>query len=335
MKLADIARAIDCELHGDGSVEIERTAPIDEAGSGDLTFVANPRYRSRLRTTAAAAVIVGTSEAEVAIPSLRAADPYLAFSRALTLFERPLPLATGIHPTAVIASTARLGADTAIGPYCIIGDGVVLGARACLDAHVVIYPEVEIGDDFRAFSHVTVRERVRIGNRVRLQSGTVIGGDGFGYVAGPKGIERVPQTGKVVLEDDVEVGCNATVDRATLGCTVVGRASKLDNLVMVAHGCSIGEGSMLAAQVGIAGSTRVGRYVRMGGQAGIAGHLEIGDGAQLAGKTGVTGDVTAGATIAGYPAEPIQLWRRISAALPRLPELLRRVRRLERHLDLA
>lgn len=335
MKLAEIAARIGCELCGDGTIEIHAVAPIDEAEPGTLTFVANPRYRAALQTTRAAAVIVARSEVNVPLPCLRAADPYLAFAQAVELFYVPPAAVPGIHPTAVIASSAAIGADASIGAYCVVGDGARIGARARLDAHVVIYPEVRIGDDFRAHAHVVVRERVVIGNAVTLQSGCIIGGDGFGYVIGADGTARkIVQAGTVIIEDDVEVGANATVDRAAVGATTLRRGAKLDNLVMVAHGCSIGEGSALAAQVGLSGSTRLGRFVRMGGQSGAAGHLTIGDGAQVAAQSGVPNDVPAGATVGGYPALDIHVWRRISAALPRLPELFRRLRRVETALGL-
>jgi len=333
MKLAEIAERIHCELRGDGSVEIHGLAPIDDAGPGMLTFLANPRYAPYLNTTGAAAVIVSATQGELRLPSLRATDPYLAFAEALELFCPPPSLPVGIHPTAVIAPTAKLGADVGIGAYCVIGADVTIGDDAHLDAHVVVYPSVTIGAAFRAYAHVTVRERVTIGRRVTLHSGCVIGGDGFGYVMGADGAARkIPQAGTVIIEDDVEIGANTTIDRATVGATVIRRGAKIDNLVMIAHGCSIGEGAALAAQVGLSGSTRLGRCVRMGGQAGAAGHLTIGDGAQVAAQSGVPNDVAAGATVAGYPATDIQVWRRVSAALPRLPELLRRVRRLEKVL---
>ena len=335
MKLAEIAERIGCELRGDGSIEIHTMAPIEEAEPGALTFVANPRYRAHLRTTRASAVIVATNEDEVPLPSLRAADPYLAFAKALELFYTPPSMPSGIHPTAVIAANAHIGRDACIGPYCVVGNDAILGDGARLDAHVVIYPEVRIGDGFRAYAHVIVRERVKIGNHVTLQCGAVIGGDGFGYVLGADGTAcKIVQAGTVVIEDDVEIGANTTIDRAAVGATVIRRGAKLDNLVMVAHGCSIGEGSAVAAQVGLSGSTRVGRFVRIGGQVGTAGHLTIGDGAQIAAQSGVPNDVPAGGIVGGYPASDIRVWRRVSAALPRLPELLRRVRRLESALGM-
>lgn len=330
MRLAEIAKRIGCELRGDGNIEIRGLGPIETAEADTLTFLANPRYRPHLATTKAAAVILGEQDPEVALPSLRTRDPYLAFSQALQLFYSPPQRPEGIHPTAVVAATATIGPNASIGPFCVVGEDTRIGANAWLDAHVVIYPEVRVGDDFRAFARATVRERVVIGSRVILQSGCVIGGDGYGYVPTAAGVPRkIVQAGGVILEDDVEVGSNATVDRATMGNTVIRRGAKLDNLVMVAHGCSVGESTFMAAQSGLAGSTAVGRFVRMGGQVGTAGHLTIGDGAQIAAQSGVPNDVAAGATVGGYPATDIRIWRRVTAALPRLPELLRRVRRLE------
>lgn len=335
MQLAELAGLLGCELRGDGSVEITRAAPIENAGPGDLTFVANRRYMRFLADLRASAVILPVDAPATATPSLRAADPYLAFAKAVEHFYQPVPFPAGIHPTAQIAPDAQIGADAAIGAYAVIGAGVRIGAEARLAPHVVIYPHVVIGDRFLAHAHVTVRERVRIGSDVVLHSGAVIGSDGFGYVPSGDGVRRLLQAGDVVLEDEVEVGANATIDRAMVGSTVIRRGVKLDNLVMVAHGCEIGECSMIAAQSGLSGSTRLGKWVRMGGQVGSAGHLTIGDGAQIAAQSGLDNSVPAGRIVGGTPAVDIALWRRVVAASARLPELLKRVRRLERHLGLS
>lgn len=335
MRLADLAARLDCELEGDGEIEIVGVGTIEDAGPGEITFVANPRYARHLTHTKASAVILPVSGPPAPIATLRTAEPYLAFARAVEQFHRPLPSSPGVHPTAIVAPTARIGGDASIGAYCVVGEGVSIGRDARLAPHVVIYPEVQIGDRFVAHAQVTVRERVRIGNDVTLYSGAVVGSDGFGYVVTREGrIHKIVQAGDVVLEDGVEIGANATVDRAAVGSTILRRNVKIDNLVQIGHGCDVGEGSMLAAQCGLSGSTRVGRLVRMGGQSGAAGHLTIGDGAQVAAQGGVASSVAPASVVGGYPAVEAALWRRMTAALHRLPALLQRVRRLERHLKL-
>jgi UDP-3-O-[3-hydroxymyristoyl] glucosamine N-acyltransferase len=333
MRLAELAGVLGCELHGDGEVEIVGVGPIEAATAGEITFVGNPRYARHLKTTRASAVILPPSTPPVALPTLRTAEPHLAFARAIALFHRPVAQAPGIHPTAVVAATAVIGANASVGPYAVVGDGVRIGEQATLGPHVVVYPEVTIGERFVAHAHVTIRERVRIGDDVILHAGVVIGSDGFGYVPTRAGtIHKIPQAGDVVIEDGVEIGANSTVDRAAVGSTIIRRNVKLDNLVMIAHGCEIGAGSMLAAQAGLSGSTRIGRNVMMGGQAGSAGHLHVGDGARVAAQSGLTNDLAGGLTVAGTPTIEIALWRRVVTALPRLPELLRRVRQLEKKL---
>ncbi len=335
MKLGDLAQRIGCRVEGDPELEIERLAPIEEAGPGDLTFVANPRYRSKLPGLRASAVVLGEGVEGHGCAVLRAPDPYLAFVRALEVFHRPYRPEPGIHPTAIVEPSARVGERAAIGAYAVVGAGVVIGDDARLDPRVVIYPRVTIGDRFVAHAGVVVREDVTIGSDVKLQAGAVIGGDGFGYLPDDTGnVRAIPQAGTVVLEDGVEIGANSTVDRAAVGVTRIRRGAKLDNLVMVGHGCEIGESSFLASQVGLSGSTRIGRYVQVGGQVGFAGHLTVGDGARIAAQSGVPNDVPPGATIGGYPAVEIRTWAKAVAVWKRLPELAQRIRRLERHVGI-
>jgi len=333
MKLSEIAQRLGGEVWGNGAVEIVGVNSIDEAKANELTFVANKKYLAKLATTKAAAVILAPSDPAVSLPSLRMANPYLAFARVLEWFSPPYMPPLGVHPTAVVATTARIGSAAAIGPYTVIGENVVIGDHACIFAHVVIYPQVRIGRYFTAHAGAVVREGTTIGDRVVLQSGVVIGGDGFGYVPLPDGSTyKIPQAGTVVLEDEVEVGANTTIDRATVGTTVIHRGAKIDNLVMIAHGCEVGEGALLAAQVGLSGSTKLGAGVRMGGQVGAAGHLTVGKNTMVAAQSGIPHDVPENSVIGGYPAVDILSWRRYSAVLPRLPDLVRRVRRLERAL---
>jgi len=333
MKLAEIALRLGCELRGDGNIEIAGMNSIEDAQPYEMTFVANKKYLAKLATTKAAAVILAPTDPDITLPSLRTPNPYLAFARVLEWFYPPYTPPVGIHPTAVIAPTARIGASAYIGPYAVIDEHVVIGDHARIFAHVVIYPNVQIGHEFTAHAGAVVREGTKIGDRVILQAGVVIGGDGFGYVPLPDGLAyKIPQTGTVTLADDVEIGANTTIDRAAMGATMVRRGAKLDNLVMIGHGCDIGEGALLAAQVGLSGSTKLEAGVRMGGQVGAAGHLTVGKNTMIAAQSGIPHDVPANSVIGGYPAVDIRSWRRYSAALPKLPELMRRIRRLEQAL---
>ena len=336
MKLGDLARELGCELEGDPAIEVTGPAPIDDAGPGQVTFVANPRYHSRLAELRASAVILAPGvECGEGVAVLRTREPYAAFVRLLELFHPPDARTHGIHPTAVVAEGARIGARASIGAYAVIGDDVTIGADARIDAHVVVYPRVTIGDRFVAQAGAVIRERVTIGNDVKLQPGSVIGGDGFGYLPDPKlGIRAIPQTGTVILEDGVEIGANTTIDRATVGATRIRRGAKIDNLVQVGHGSEVGESALLAAQVGLAGSTQIGAGAQLGGQVGIAGHLSIGAGARIGAQAGVPNDVSANAVVSGYPAIEIRTWRRAVAIFARLPDLLRRLRRVEGRLGM-
>jgi len=330
MRLDELAERLGVPFEGDHAAEITGCAPIEEAGERELTFVANPRYARLLKGSRAGAVIVAPGVEATGLNLLRAANPQAAFAKALALFDaRPKP-APGIHPTAVIATSATIGADSHVGAYVVVGEEAMIGAEAVIHPHVTIYPRARIGKRFVAHANSVVREDVVIGDEVTLQPGAIVGSDGFGFLPRPGDLPApIPQIGTVEVADHAEVGANTTIDRAAVGRTRIGRGVKLDNLVQVAHGCQIGDGTLLAAQTGLAGSTRLGRDVLTGGQVGFAGHLRIGDGVQVAAQSGVPSDVAAATVIAGTPAMEIALWRRCMAALRRLPEILSRLRAVE------
>jgi UDP-3-O-[3-hydroxymyristoyl] glucosamine N-acyltransferase len=335
MKLREIADRLGCRLIGDGEVEITGVAGIEQAGPSELTFLANPKYAPKLKHCRAAAILVSEPVAKLAIRCLVSENPYLDFARALELFYQPPRPAPGIHPTAVISPSARLGENASIGAYAVIGDDVAVGRNAVLYPHVVIYQGAQIGDDFCAHSFAVVREFCRIGHRVRLQNGAVVGGDGFGFAKRADGTHyKIVQSGITVIEDDVEIQCLSAVDRATVGETRVKRGAKIDNLVQIGHACVVGEDNILCAQVGLAGSSVLESNVLLAGQAGVSGHLTIHRDAVVYAQAGVGGDVEAGAVVAGSPAFDARQWRRAVTAFPSLPELLKRMRELERRIEL-
>ena len=331
MKLGHIAQQLGCELKGDANIDIQRVAGIDEAQPGDLTFVSNRKYASRVKTTSASAVIVEPSFQEIATATLRTANPYLAFARAVELFyQAPVP-PPGIDPSSRIAPTAKVGANASIAPFVVIDADVEIGTNCVLFPFVHISRGARIGNNFKAYAHVSVREFCRIGNNVILQDGAKIGTDGYGYAKKDDGAYyKIVQSGIVVIEDDVEVGANATVDRATIGETRVSRGAKVDNLVQIGHASSVGENSLLCAQVGLAGSTKVGRDVILAGQVGAAGHLTIGDRAIVTAQSGIPGDIEPGTYVSGYPTIDNKTWLKSTALFKRLPELLKRIEALER-----
>ncbi len=333
MILSEIALRLGCTLRGDGSVEIRRVAGIESAGAGDLTFVANPKYASHLAASRASAVIVAP-QVETALPALLSDNPYLSFARAVALLHPEPRPAPGVDASARVDPTAQLGDGVHVGALVVIGPRVKIGARSVLHPHVVLYEDASLGEECRLHSGVQVREGCRLGNRVVVQNGAVIGSDGFGFAKDAAGrYEKIPQRGIVVIEDDVEIGALTAIDRAALAETRIGRGSKLDNLVQVGHSVTIGEDSVLAGQVGIAGSSVVGNRVTLAGQVGVAGHLTIGDGVVASAQTGIPSDVPAGAFVSGYPAIENRSWLKSSAVFARLPELLKRVRELERRLS--
>lgn len=331
MRLSEIAARLECALKGDGSLEITGVAGIDEAIPGNLTFVSNPKYAAKARTTKAGAVIVAHDFPDIEAPTLRSANPYLTFARAVELFyETPIP-PRAIDSAARIAGTARIGEGASISPYVVIEDDVEIGTGCSLYPFVHIARGARIGDNFKAYANVSVREFCRIGNNVILQDGAKIGTDGFGYAKKDEGsYYKIVQSGIVVLEDDVEVGANATIDRATIGETRIRRGAKIDNLVQVGHASDVGENTLLCAQVGLAGSSKIGRSVILTGQVGVAGHLEIGDRVVATAQTGIPNSIEADKVVSGYPAIDNKLWLKSSAIFKRLPELLKRIEALER-----
>jgi UDP-3-O-[3-hydroxymyristoyl] glucosamine N-acyltransferase len=334
LKLKDIADRIDCRLEGDEGIEIRGVAGIEDAGPGDLTFFTNSRYAPELRRTRASAVILGENAEAAPCAMLRSRHAYLAFARAVELFAdlwRPEP---GIHRLALVGENVLLGEAVSVGPFAVVGDGSRIGARTVLSSHVAIGRHVEIGDDCVLQPRVSVRDRVRVGRRVIVQDGAVIGSDGFGFARRPDGTHhKIPQIGSVVVEDDVEIGANTTIDRPAVGETRIGAGTKIDNLVQIAHGVTIGRNVLLAAQVGIAGSTTLEDSVTLAGQVGVAGHLTVGKGAIATAQTGIPNSVDPGTLVSGYPAIPNREWLKSSVVFRMLPELRKLLTALQKRVE--
>ena len=319
MTLAELARRLECRLEGDGALEVVRVAGIEDAQPGEVTFLANSKYASRLAATRASAVIADDSIAHAPCAVLRSSQPYLTFARAVGLLTPPAPPPPGISPHAVIDATARVSPEVSVGPFVSVGARAVIGPRTVLHPHVVIGPDARVGADCVIHAHASIREGVEIGDRVTLQDAVVIGSDGFGFARRPDGShEKIPQVGRVVIEDDVEIGAHSAVDRPAVGETRIAAGTKIDNLVQVAHGVKIGQHVLLAAQVGIAGSTVLEDFVVMAGQSGATGHVRLGKGAIVGAKSAVTKDVAAGQHVAGIPAGDVAEWRESVALIRRL-----------------
>lgn len=328
MKLSAIAASLQARLENSvADTEITGLNGIDQAGPSEITFVANKKYSPAAQSTRAAAVIVADDFPVIAAATLRVKDPYLSFAQALELFHRAPIYSPGVHATAVVDPSARIGMNAHIGPYAVVGENVVIGDHVILLAHVAIYRGVTIGNHFFAHSHAVVRENCRIGNRVLLQNGVVIGSDGFGFAkTADSRWHKIPQPAPVVIEDDVEVQANSCIDRASVGETRVARGVKIDNLVQVGHGSQVGEDALLCSQVGLAGSTEIGKRVILTGQVGVVGHCKIGEDAIVTPQSGVAHDIPAGALVSGAPAVDHKLWLKYSALLPKLPEMARALR---------
>lgn len=335
MKLRALASKLGLEMRGDGEREIVSPAPLEAAGPGAIIFVVGAKYAANLRATTAACAIVPAELADEApCAILISTNPAADFAHVLEIFFPPYRAAPGIDASARVAADAKIGDNASIGAGVAIASGVTIGRDAVIYPNVTIYPGVRIGDGFVCHSSVSIREGVTIGNRVTLLNGCVIGADGFGFVEYRGGLVKIPQVGSVIIEDEVEVGANATIDRATMGATIIRRAAKLDNMVHIGHNCEVGEYSRFAAQVGLAGSVRVGQWCQFGGQSGLADHARIGDRVRVVAQSGIPHDVGADATVGGTPAMEVRTWRRMAALLPRLPELARRIRALEKRIGI-
>ncbi|HZS29335.1 MAG TPA: UDP-3-O-(3-hydroxymyristoyl)glucosamine N-acyltransferase [Candidatus Angelobacter sp.] len=328
MRLKEIADKLGARLDPAGKdLEITGVAPIESASDGQISFIANPKYAPLAKTTSASALIVDDRFPAVAKPLLRTKNPQFAYARAVELFYQAPKYLPGIHPTAVVDPSAGIGSNASIGAYVVIGANVEIGENCTLQPHVVIYREVKIGINFFAHANVSIRENCQIGNNVLMHNGVVIGSDGFGFAKNDRGEwHKIPQTGRVVIEDDVEIQANCCIDRASLGETRIGRNTKIDNLTHVAHNCIVEENSMLCAQVGLAGSTEIGKNVILAGQVGVAGHCKIGDNVVVTAQSGTHGDIPAGSMVSGSPAFDHKQWLRSVTAFVRLPELARAIR---------
>lgn len=345
MKLGEIAARLKLPLEGDPDLEVRGLAGLEDARADELSFVTGPRYRRAFERSSAAAFLLPPDFDALGRPCLRSRAPYADFARAVDLLiPGPPAPAPGIHPTAVISPDAQIGKDVSIGPYVVVAPRAQVGDRTVLHPHVVLYADARVGSDCVLHAGVCVRESVRLGDRIVVENGAVLGSEGFGYAFREDGVRiRIPHRCSVEVGDDTDIGANTTIDASHPGQprygqdvtrTWVGRGVKIDNLVQIGHGCAIGDQSTLCAQVGLAGGTELGRGVMFGGQSASAGHLRIGDGAMVGARTAVSGDLEPGAQVLGTPHMERRRWARAIAAFRRLPELLQRVRRLEKHLGI-
>jgi len=333
LSVEELARLLNCPFEGDGATEIRGVSSLEKAEEGDLVFLSHRKYLSLLERSKASAAIIPFEERYDRIPVIKSENPHISFVKAVEIFYEPYRPEPGIHPSALVSPTAKIGKDVSIGPFAFIGDEAEIGDKTVIFPFVAIYPWVKIGKETVIHSHVSIREKVKIGNRVIIHNGAVIGSDGFGYLQDKDRPHiKIPQVGTVTIEDDVEVGANTTVDRAALGETIIKKGTKIDNLVQVAHNVEIGPHSILAGQVGISGSTKIGKNVIMGGQA-VADHVNIGDNVIVAGRTGITKDVPSNSFIGGFPHLDIKEWRKSATMLPRLYDLAKEVKRLKKKVE--
>jgi UDP-3-O-[3-hydroxymyristoyl] glucosamine N-acyltransferase len=330
--VAQIAQLLDGQVTGDANIVLKGFAPADHARAGDLTFAENEDYFKRAASSHASAIIVAGPFQSEGKAIIRVSNARVAFARVLPLFFPEPTFKPGVHTTAIVDPSAVVDATSHIGAYCVIGARVRIGARSVLECGDFVGADTKIGDDVRLYPNVTIYHGVEIGDRVRIHAGTVIGSDGFGYVLDGAVHRKVPQIGNVLIRDDVEIGANVTVDRGALGPTVIGKGSKIDNLVQIAHNVTLGEHCLVVAQAGISGSTSLGSYVTLAGQVGLAGHLKLGNRVIVAAQSGVMHDIPDDGRWFGYPAQPDRQTKRQILELQHLPDLRRRVVALEKKL---
>jgi UDP-3-O-[3-hydroxymyristoyl] glucosamine N-acyltransferase len=332
LTLGQIAAALGATLDGDPARVVHGIAPLETAGPADISFLVDARYRDAAQASRAGAFLTPPGVTGLPAPALVAATPRLALVELIALFYPPAAVRPGVDPSAIVAGDARVSASASIGPLSVVETGAVIGAGSRLYPLVYVGAGAHIGDECVLYPHVVVREGVRLGRRVIVHAGAVIGADGFGYVFDGSRHRKIPQLGGVRIEDDVEIGANTTIDRGTFGATVVRQGTKVDNLVQIGHNVDVGDHSLLVAQVGIAGSSRIGRGVTLAGQVGIADHVTVGDGAVVAAQSGIHADIAPGEKVLGSPARPLTQSKRILLVEGQLPDMARRLRRLERRV---
>jgi UDP-3-O-[3-hydroxymyristoyl] glucosamine N-acyltransferase len=334
IRLSMLAKHLRCPYKGNGTTPITGISSLEDAVEGDLVFFAQKKFRKQLERTKASAAIIPTDESFDRIPVIQSENPQHTFIQAVEYFFQPYKPEPGIHDLAYVSPTAKIGKNVSIGAFATIGDDAEIGSGTVIFPSAALYPRTRLGQNCTIHSFVSIREDTIVGKRVIVHNGAVIGSDGFGYVQDKRKTHiKIPQKGIVVIEDDVEIGANTTIDRASLGKTIVRKGTKIDNLVQIAHNVEIGDNVILVAQVGIAGSTKIGKSVIAGGQVGIADHVEIGDNVILAAKTGVTKNIPAGSTVAGIPHLDIQEWRKAWVSIPRLYDLLKEIKKLKKRVE--
>jgi UDP-3-O-[3-hydroxymyristoyl] glucosamine N-acyltransferase len=333
IQVSALAKRLGCPYRGRGTTLISGVSNLKEAEKGDLVFLAHRKFRGLLENTKASAAIIPADEPFHRIPVIKSENPQLSFIQAVEYFFQPHNPSPGIHPQAYISPTAKVGRDVFIDAFAFIGDDVEIGNRTVIFPFVAVYPRTRIGRDCTFHSHVSIREDTFIGNRVIIHNGSVIGSDGFGYIQSQRKTHiKIPQKGIVIIQDDVEIGANTTIDRASLGKTIIRKGTKIDNLVQIAHNVEIGSDVIIVAQTGIAGSSRLGKEVIAGGQVGIADHVEIGDNVILSAKSGVTKSIPANSVVAGIPHMNIREWRKAWASIPQLYDLLKEIKQLKKKI---